>query len=41
LPLVALSPAASWVLTRRLKSNRPVTDTTLTAAKDRVHEALS
>jgi hypothetical protein len=32
--LAVLSPVAHWVLTRRLKSERPVTETALTSAEE-------
>jgi hypothetical protein len=39
--LVLLSPEANWVLTKRLKLGRSVTDTALTAAEKRAREASS
>ena len=41
LPLVVLSPMAYWVLMKRLKSDRSVTDTALIAAEERAREASS
>jgi hypothetical protein len=41
LQLVVLSPMAYWVLTKRLKSEKPVTDTALTAAEEQARVAYS
>ena len=41
LPLVLLSPMAYWVLTKRLESDRSVTDAAYSTAEERAREASS